>query len=267
MSSLIPKNDNLPTFMQAVETGAEDMGQFIVPPRIKIVQPVSRGEYKEKFAPGDAVLIPQMIKVTGLILDEKNRPTNESDGVVFTPLFFFPEYCLWNPLESKGTLPMIRESSFDPQSHLAAMARDPSRREMPCPEMPDKKMRCVEHLNFVILIHAEGLNMLPAVMSFSRAEHRSGSNFIALMKMRMAPIYGCKFVFRTRYRENDRGQWYGIDVENPPEAVGGFVDEETFAFTKFQYLELKKAHENRILQVNHDDEDTLEGQVVHNPEL
>jgi hypothetical protein len=253
--------------MQVQDTGTDGMGQFIIPPRIKIVQPVSRGEYKDKFSPGDAVLVPQMIRIVGLQLDEKNRPKNESDSVIFTPLFFFPEYCLWNPLEAKGSMPMIRESSYDPQSHLAVRARDPKRRFEPCPEMPDKQMRYVEHLNFVVLIHADGLNMLPAIMSFSRAEHRAGSNFIALIKMRMAPMYGCKFVFKTRYRENDKGQWYGIDIENPHETIGSFVDEETFKFTSYQYTELKKAHADRSLRVDHDLEDEVIDATAINPEL
>jgi hypothetical protein len=265
MSKIIVTNDNLPDYLKPAlaDTGTEDMGQFIVPPRIKIVQPVSRGEYKDKFSPGDTVLVPQMIRVTGLQVDEKNRPKTESDGVIFTPLFFFAEYCLWNPLEAKGNMPMIRESSFDPGSVLAIKARDSKRRLEPCPEIPDKMMRYVEHLNFVVLIHAEGLNMLPAIMSFSRAEHRSGTNFAALIKMRMAPMYGCKFAFRTRYRENDKGQWYGIDVENPPEAMGSFVDEATFKYTSFQYNELKKAHADRSIRVDHDFDDVVEGQTVN----
>lgn len=269
-NELTLKNDNLPAHLQSamIDTGTEGMGQFIIPPRIKIVQPVSRGEYKDKFSPGDAVLVPQLIKITSLEVDDRGRPKNESAGVVFTPLFFFPEYCLWNPLESKGNMPMIRESSFDPTSALAVRARDPKRRFEACPEIPDKMMRYVEHLNFVVLIHADGLNMLPAILSFSRAEHRAGSNFIALIKMRMAPMYGCKFIMKTRYRENDKGQWYGVDVENPPEAVGAFVDEDMFAYTSYQYNELKKAHADKSIQVNHDfDEDALEGQVLHNTEL
>jgi hypothetical protein len=267
---LIIQNDNLPEYMRSAlaDTGTEGMGQFIVPPRIKIIQPVSRGEYKEKFSPGDAALVPQMLRITTLETDERNRPKNESAGVVFTPLFFFPEFCAWNPLEAKGTLPMIREASYDPASLIAAKARDPKRRLEPCPEMPEKMIRFVEHLNFVVLIHAEGLNMLPAVMSFSRAEHRSGSNFIALIKMRMAPMYGCKFVFKTKYRETEKGQWYGIDVENPPEAIGAFVDDRTFKYTTYQYNELKKAHESRLIRVDHDFEDgeVIDGQV-NNTEL
>jgi hypothetical protein len=268
MSSLIIKNDNLPDYLQPamIDTGTEGMGQFIVPPRIKVVQPVSRGEYKDKFSPGDAVLVPQMIRIISLDIDEKNRPKNESSAVIFTPLFFFPEFCLWNPLEAKGNLPMIRESSFDPTSAVAIKARDAKRRFEACPEMPEKMMRYVEHLNFVVLIHVEGLNMLPAVMSFSRAEHRAGSNFAALCKMRMAPMYGCKFAFRTRYRENDKGQWYGIDVENPPEAVGAFVDKATFEYTSYQYRELKAAHADRALRVDHEADDIVEGQV-QNTEL
>lgn len=261
MSDLILRNENLPAHLRVVtETGAEDMGQFIVPPRVKIIQPTSKGEYREKFSPGDAILVPQMIKIVGLRLDERNRPTNESDGVIFTPLFFFPEYCLWNPLESRGTLPMIRASSFDPKSDIAAACRDPQRRLTPCPEMPTENMRYVEHLNFIILMHGEGFNVIPALLSFSRAEHRAGTNFIALMKMRLAPIYGCRFEMKVRYRSNDRGQWYGIDVDNPQ--IDPFVDERTFEITKHHYHELKKAHENRAIKVDHDD-DVIDSTVVN----
>lgn len=264
MSDLITSNPNLPAFLQGEhDLGTQDLGQFIVPPRIKIIQPISRGEYKELFNPGDAVLIPQKLKITGLQVDEKSkRPLNRSDDIIFTPLFFFPEYCIWNPQELKGQ-PMIRERSFDSKSRIAAMARDRDQRMFPCPEMPDKKCRAVEHLNFVILLHLEGFSLMPSVLSFARAEHRAGSNFAALIKMRMAPMYACKFVFHTAYRENEQGQWYGIDVENPPEAVGAFLDEASFIKTKQMYTDLKTAHDERRIVVDHQDEDTLEGQVVN----
>lgn len=244
--------------------GTELMSQYIIPPRLKVVQPLSRGEYKEKFTPGDAVLAPQMLKVIGLDVDDKHRPMNKSQQVLFTPLFFFAEFICWNPLQAT-TLQAVRERSFDPNSIIAKKARDQNARQSePCPEYPDKPLSYQEHLNFVCLLHLEGLNTLPVVIPFSRAEFKIGRNFMSLIKTRVAPMYACKFAFNVVFRENEKGQWYGLNIENPPENVGGFVDEAMFKMCKEQYDELKKAHsENRIV-VDLDDNDaqTLDGQVV-----
>jgi hypothetical protein len=108
---------------------------------------------------------------------------------------------------------------------------------------------------------------MPVLMSFSKAEHRAGTNFMALAKMRMAPLYSMKFVFNTVYRTNDKGQWYGIDVSNPEEAVGPWVDDATYARLGDLHKELRSAHADKAIQVNHDDDlDTVEG-VVHNTDM
>jgi hypothetical protein len=163
---------------------------------------------------------------------------------------------------------MIEEQTFDVKSTLAIRARDPKRRQEPHPEYPGKFVRFVEHLNFVVLIAAEGFETLPVLMSFAKGEHRSGTNFMTLAQMRRAPLFAMKFVFNTAYRSNDMGQWYGIDVENPPEAVGPFVSEEAYHINKSLHDQLKEAHDNRLIKVEHDDEEvTLDSSVVTSSEM
>ncbi len=246
------------------DLGIENMGIHIVPPRLKVVQPTSKGVYAEKFAPGDIVLTPQQLLVTRLLFDEESkRPMGHSPEVLFTPLFFFPEYCVWNPLD-RGSLPMIREQSLDPKSAIAIKARDFKSRSAPCPEMPDKFITYVEHLNFVVMIHSEELTM-PLVMSFSKAEHKVGSNFMTMLQMRRTAIYGCQFVFRSQYRESPKGRWYGIDIDQPPVALGSWVtDPDQFERNKQQYLRLKEAHADKALVVDHsDDASEILGEVVN----
>ena len=269
MSDLIV--NQLPDYLSVPkgEMGTEEMSQYIIPPRVKLIQPTTKGAYREKFSEGDMVLTPQMIKITGLEFDDnKKRALGYSSEVIFTPLFFFVEWCCWNPQEAKE-LPMIREQTFDPKHIIAAKAKDAKRRVEPCPEFPEKNIRFVEHLNFIVAFHGDGFNALPpAILSFSRSEHRSGTNFMTLLKMRNAPMYGCKFAMNVQFRENDQGVWYGIDVKNPGEAVGPFVTAEQFAVTKKTYTELKEAHEARQLRVDYADDDVLEGTATPvNPEM
>lgn len=260
----LSQNIQRPAWLTETDSGVDNLAQFIVPPRLKIVQPTSK--LVDDFTMGDVLLMPQKMRVTGLQLDEKKRLGKNSDSILFTPLFFFAEYCVWNPLEDKSQ--MIIESTYDQTSEIAQRARDYKRRREPHPTLEGKYITYREHLNFIVLMHLEGFNVLPCLMSFAGAEHRSGTNFAAMIKMRMAPMYACQFTFKVASRENDRGRWYGLDIENPTEQLGGFVNEQMFSVTKKFYADLKAAHEARNIRVEHDvdDSDILEGQVV-NPEL
>lgn len=269
MSELITRPSWLST---NVDSGIEELNNFIIPPRLKVVQPTSK--VPEGIMPGDVLLMPQGLKVIGLSINEKGFVGRTSDKVIFTPLFFFPEWVAWNPLEVKGQEPAVIASSYDRGSDIAMRARDPKMRKQPHPTAKRNdgsaaQISYVEHLNFIVLLHSEGFNVIPALMSFSRSEHRHGTNFAALIKMRQAPLYACKFAFNVGYRENDKGRWYGLDITNPTEEQGPWVSEEMFHVTQRHYEELKKAHEANSIRVDHDfdDSDTLDGQVVHNPEL
>lgn len=240
----------VPDFMRQHDMGVEDLSQFIIPPRVKLVQKQSGAPFEDLFSPGDVVVVPQMLKVAGT-QDKAGEPFH------FIPLFFYPEWALWNPLELRGQQPAIRQRTTDPRSPMVAKCRDSSLWLEPCPEMPDKNCRYVEHLNFIIMLlgdhQAAGI---PIVMSFARAEHRSGSNFAALIKMRRAPLYGCHFEARAAYRSNNKGQWYGLDITNPAADSGvlPFVqDQATFETLKAHYEELKKAHAESKIRVDYED--------------
>jgi hypothetical protein len=264
MNNLSTINKNLPAFMQEEhDLGVADMKRFIVPPRLKIVQPLSKGVYAEKFNPGDLVMTPAAQLIIGLDVDAKKRALATSQQVIFTPLFFFAEFCAWNPLETRGNLPAIRERSFDENSMVAKRCRDANLRFEPCPEMLEKNIRFVEHLNFLIQIHTEDMLLPPVIISFSKAEHTVGRNFMNLIMMRRAPIYGCKFAMNVAQRENQKGVWFGLDVDNPPEAVGGFIDNiEMFNALKAIHLELKAAHNDKNIVVDFDDDDEVEGSAT-----
>ena len=154
-SYITPENRNL---------GAEDFGQYIKPPRMKIVQPTSRAPLSEKFAPGSAVLVPRME-----LIAEKGKP------FLFTPIFFFPEWCTWNPLAAPG-LSTIRARSYDPKSSIAVKCRDKATRSEVCPEAPSLQITHQEHLNLAVILHGvDGMEETPVIMTFVRGEYVTGA--------------------------------------------------------------------------------------------
>jgi hypothetical protein len=243
----------VPDFMQEVEDlGIDDLGQFIVPPRIKIVQRQSGEEFLNLFEPGDVVIVPQMVKIAGMAEKDTGEP------FFFVPLFFFAEWVTWNPLEMKGVLNAVRERSTDPASPLAAKCRQQSLWYEPCPENKEYSLRNVEHLNYVVtLVGDHELAGTPMVISFSKSEHRSGTNLAALVKMRKAPIFGCQFMGIVGHRSNNKGNWFGVDVTNPAgdSGVTPFIAEQEL-FEKFQELheDLKSAHADSKIKVDYDDD-------------
>lgn len=243
----------VPDFMvEAEHTGLEELDQFILPARIKIIQPQSGPPYDDLFQNGEVIVAPQMTKVAGMVEAKIGAP------FFFAPLFFFPEWCLWNPYELKASLPAIRERTTDPSDPLVAKAQDPRLWHEPCPENKEFKCRYVEHLNFiVVLLGDHELADTPLILSFSRGEHRTGSNFCALLKMRKAAIYGCQFQASTGFRLNAKGNWFGLDVTNPSgdsDVTPFCPDQKRFEALQAIHLELKKAHSQSKIKVVYDED-------------
>lgn len=238
----IPIIAGVPTFMNDVEDqGLDALKNYIIPPRIKIVQRTS-GDIYGAFQPGAVVVTPQLFEVTA----------EPQDPIHFVPIFFFPEWCLWNPIQMNGTLPMIRERTVDPQDPMVALCRDPKRWTIPCPENESFECRYIEHLNFIILVvNNPSLDMMLLHLSFFRAEHRTGTMFAGLIKMRHAPLYGCQFEMRTSQRTNPAGTWFGFDIGQPHEDSGitPFIQDETL-FNTYHALhdEMHTAHEQVMLR-------------------
>lgn len=261
MAKITPKGTNLtparalqeqlPAFMQnETDFGIGTMVEYIVPARLKIVQKQSGPPFDELYDPGTVIMVPQMSVISEVGDGRQGKP------FFFVPVFFFAEWCQWNPLETKGTLPSIRSRTMNPNDPLVAKCRDSRLWHEQCPEMPDKMIRNVEHLNFLVVLINHAFSGLPILISFSRASHRSGSNLAALIKMRRAPIYGCQFMAQTGYRTNNKGQWYGLDALNPTEdsGVSPFVEsEEQFNQFKELHNQLKEAHAKSQIRPDYDD--------------
>ena len=179
----------VPDFMQADgRAGLEDAGRHIRPPRLRVVQAQSKGLKALGFDPGDAVLTPQNIAV--LPFDKTGE-----ERIRFVCIYRYTEYVCWNPREATD-LPAIRERSRDHDSALARKCRNQDQWFEVTADLEGRKddkgnqlrVRNQEHLNFLCLLEGvDGLEDTPVLMSFSRAEHITGSNFLALAMMRKAP--------------------------------------------------------------------------------
>lgn len=251
--------DLVPDFMveDGADAGIENLRDFIIPPRLKIVQKQSDALLEAGFSVGDLVVMPSRLLFTGMTDDKKvGAPFN------FVPVFFFPEWCVWNPYELKGQMPAIRERTLDSKSPLMKKSRDPALRQEVCPEVPTKDgktlyIRYVEHLNFMILRQDQDSDTFetPMILSFARGEYMTGSGFLSLISMRKAKSYGCVFEGQSRFRpDKGKGSWFGVDVTNPSE-LGPFVtDRDVYERYKALNADLTKAHEERRIVVDYEDD-------------
>lgn len=248
--------------------GVSELVKYIVPPRLKVVQPLSNTELKTVFNEGDAVIVPQMSLLAPIKLTDNHKPSIELGGEPFNfiPVFFFAEWLTWNPIEMKGALPAIRDRSLDPKSPLAFKARSQATWFEPCPEKRDFNVRHVEHLNFLVMLVGEHeLADTPFIISFSRSGHKDGSNLAQLIKMRKAPIYGCQFEGRVTWRENSKGQWWGVACTNPSTVPSFVTDQALYNALKAKNKEFAEAHSGGIIRPEYDDPGEAPGVVGNAP--
>lgn len=269
--ALVPIHEQLPDHMREDQGGGsmDLLKQYIVPPRIKIVQPQAKAPFSELFKEADLVVMPVLKRLWGGYDHQSQAPAFH-----FVPILFWPEWVSWNPYGSN--LPAIRDRSFKKTSEIALKARNPETRQEPCKEYPkhpddkDAYVKHQEHLNYLVLVLGDGeFSDLPLIMSFSSGEHRSGTNFNALVQSRRTKaLYGCQFSATVRRRENKVGKWYGIDVDNPAEDSGV----TPFVMDRDRYDQLKRLHEEYagymsadLIQTQYDDDGAVDGTAVPTP--
>lgn len=251
---------NVPDYLRELSAGDQStslLKQYVVPPRIKFVQPTSREPFQPPFAAGDMLLLPYMKKIAALT-------DSKTPAFTLTPVMFFPEWCCWNPIGTKGTLKGIRDRSFDSRSVLAIKSRDPKLRQAEvCPEAPKDRegkpqyLKYLQHLNYIFVIHGEDEHcMMPISMVFMSGEHNAGTTLNGLIQMRKAPLWGCNFQAVIKRRTNDKGWWIGADIENPSieSGVVPFVDAANAPRMKVLHEEFRDLYEQRLLQIDVDDE-------------
>lgn len=251
---------NVPAFMQGTENlGTELLKQFVIPPRIKIVQKQSDDALLQLFGPGDVILSPMNALVSELPRDPKGRPMDGATvSFLIVPVFFYPEWVTWNPIQLKGKSPAVVYRTTDPSDPVALKSKNQDLRYEPIPGEPDATLRRrhVEHLNFVVILYKSDVTREPCVLSFSRGEHGSGTKFAGLVQMRKAPIYGCVFNASVSMRHGSKGDWYGFDITNPDGDGAGWVTEDEYrAFGKL-HVQYAQYHKEHRLQATLEDEET-----------
>jgi len=257
----------VPDYMQDadVPTGLEELKHFVKPPRMKIVQKQAGETLLSQFSVGDVILVPQMSMVAEMGRDSRGKPTGEMEPFLIVPVFFYPEWCTWNPIAARGTLPAIRERSLDPNSIIARKSRDSKLRQEACPDTDDATMRHTEHLNYVVFLVDHALGDQPVIMSFSRGEHGAGARWGSIISARKAPLYGGVYAVSTGPRSNAKGDWYGYDVANPPPEVHSpWVDAEMFETLKKVHLDLAQLHKDQLLRTDYEDADAEAVESVEN---
>jgi len=241
MSSEITKIDanTLPAFLEDEEViGIETLSEYVVPPRVKTVQKQAMDELLKYFGAGDVILSPLNALIAEMPRDEKGRPKEgETASFYVVPIFFYPEWATWNPIELKGSEPAIKYRTVDPTDPIVAKSKNPSLRFENVPNDSSGKLqvRHVEHLNYIVVLYGHPLGAEPCILSFSRGEHNAGSKFAALIRMRKASLFGCVFKATVNLRHGQLGDWYGIDLTNP--------DNRSPWVTKEEYLQFKELHE------------------------
>lgn len=219
-----------PSFLADVKNeGTEKLKNYLIPSVIRVVQKNSSDGLLSKFQAGQVLILPEEI----MIADKDEMAT-------FIPLFFYVEYCAWNPRAVKDIEGSIRARTFDANSEIAIKARDPEKWAEPHPDAsryPNDNMdiRYQEHLNYMVMVQHEFAPVTPCVISFSSTGHMIGRKFANLITARNAPIYAGKYEMMTTKQSNAKGDWYQFSISN-----AGWCTETEFDLMKFAHEELRK---------------------------
>jgi hypothetical protein len=238
------------------------LAQYIRPSRLKIVQKSADQVLLDKFKVGDLILSPENVLVAGL----EPKDSKSGQRFHFVPLFFFPEWCTLNPFKLRGQVDMIRERTFDGTSPLAIKAKNKATRIEPYPEDPDPKkglqIRHVEFLNYIVVLMGEGDACgIPILVSFSRGDIKSGgilANLITMRKLRA--IYGNVFQGRTKFRPNNQGDYYGIDISNPDADTGVsmWVSKPQFERLAVEHAKYQEKFDRQLIVADYGDPDEID---------
>ena len=227
-----------------ITTGMELMANYFSPSFVKVIQPISKPPFKPPFKEGDAIAVPNMERIVEM-----------GDAFHFVPVFFYPEFCVHNPIQVQG-LNFIRDRTLDINSDIAKQckSKDPNDREFDCPENPKFNCLFVEHLNFVIVLldHNSALGDTPLVVSFFKGEWRRGMNFISLLRARKTQhICGCRFQCSVSLRVGNQGSWFGLDILNPEDDQPWITDQKQFGLLSEMHGQFRKNYEASELRVDY----------------
>lgn len=245
--------------------GLDIVRQYVRPPRAKIVQPQSGAELRQAFPEGTVIMQPGNVLIAPMPFDEvTKRHLNAGLSFTFVPLFFYPEYFIFNPIEVP-TLATIRDRTTDPKSEIAQRARNKNLWEAPCPEDTSgkHKIRYVEVLTYMIHVTSvsqpaeiETLWGKPISLTFMRGEHKTGTKLSGDIMLRKADIFANVFQANTAHRVKDRFNWYGYNITAPMQGSQWVESAEEFAWYKSMYEDLAHAYSQGLLLSEQDEDDS-----------
>lgn len=247
---------DLPDFMRGVEPeGTEALKEYVIPSRVKIVQKQSADELLEQFNAGDVIIVPTGDLIAPIPVNDQGKPNGEKGFFKITPIFFYPEWISWNPIEVRESENAIRYRTVDRNDPVVKKARTQALRQEPHPVVQDKMISHTEHLNFLCMIQSDVfVTDEPVVLSFSRTSHACGSKLSQLIRMRKAPIYGCVFDMHVYKESNAKGSWYTFEVSNPADGSAFVTSKEKFEAYGELHKEFVRLHADSLIQTQYDDE-------------
>lgn len=247
--------------------GFDRVSEFVSPPLLKIIQRQSSDDLLERYGKASVVLMPSEVFIA-----------SADEPFFFIPLLMYPEWVTWSPYELKDQLPTILDRTLDPNSELAAKAKDRNRwferdyhhgdriigdsaRDNDDPW--GKPVRHVEHLTFIIALANPAYGYVPCIMSFSKGSYRIGRNFCNLIAFRNADLYGCIFkaYVDSTPVPNPKGSYHALRIENPgPEDEYGpwVTDEPTYDKLAELAMSMSSAYAENRLRATYDSEEVEE---------
>jgi len=229
----------LPDWMKTEEIkGVDNVGSFMTTPRLTIIQAMSDQDRKESFGEGGVAIMPDGVKVA-----------DKGEEFIIIPLVFWASWEIWSDINDT-TLPMIENSTQDPNSDIARRAKSKDTRE----EMYGDGFRrkYVESLNFIARIDSGAAKGELATISFSVGEHHTGSRLCGLLKRRPCSIFANRVALATTLRQRNNRSWYGFDFNNP-ETDAVIQDKEMYDELSAIHDSLKGLVNSESFTVHEDD--------------
>lgn len=274
MSNELTTNE-LPEYLKGeVAVQQDELLEYAVPNRMKIIQAMTSGELKKEFNPGDLVLTPSNSLVSPIGADKET-----GGDFVLTPLYYWKEYCLWNDykLNSDENQDTVIARSTDPNGDLAAVLKDKdwTKRVIPHPDAEHAAegmvATYVEHINILFCIKSGECAGELAINSFCKGNYMEGKAFLGKLSSKASkgfPMYACNFKANVFSKPNKKhADTFALAIKEVPldGDVPRLVPAEEFGMLKEMAQEAKSRFEEGQLIVDHDSEkedtvkDTLSG--------
>lgn len=246
------------------------MEGYVIVPRLKIIQAMTKGELKDKVGGEGACCIRP-----GDLVVAKKVSSKEGEEFAFVPQFFFNQWAKWKDRNDNSGTNFILESSYDPASELAKRSANKDLRYEVYPDQGSKpadkqlKYSYVHHFCWAGVIFGQHeLAGTSVVLSMERGEWGNGRQFITAIGMRRetvqeegqepakvkVPLWAQVWGLKPKLREQPGKAWWGFDFFAPSETVcpsGPTLPDELMDEFHEEHLRLAKLHEENRLRVDH----------------